>query len=175
MRTVASPRAACLVTLVCLAILATTTRLETFTSTDVRISLTLMLPVPTSVVGMLVSEILEMEQGVYAVLICSTALSPWTALEYCSDLEGVNNTWSCHAPESCGCDWNATESLLVLAPRGCKAMGKDARVALYAPSALAPFVSLPATVGGSTGYYSPTIISNTSSWVSTAISGCKNF
>ena len=34
-------------------------------------------------------------------------------------------------------------------------------------------MSLPATAGGSTGYYSTTTISGTVSWVSTAIKGCK--
>ena len=52
-------------------------------------------------------------------------------------------------------------------------MGSNARVAIYAPSTLAPYVSLPSTIGGSTGYYSGTIISGTSTWVSTAIAGCK--
>jgi len=102
-----------------------------------------------------------------------TALSPWTALEYCTDIPGVNNTWTCHAPESCGCEWNATDNLLVLAPRGCKEMGTNARLALHAPSTIAPFISLPSTIGGSTGYYSPTMVSNRSTWVSTAIDGCK--
>ena len=99
------------------------------------------------------------------------ALSPWTALEYCEDWS-VDDIWVCHAPESCGCEWNATDSLLILPPRGCKEMGSDARVALYAPSTLAPYVSLPFTVGGSTGYYSTTNISGTVTWISTAVSGC---
>lgn len=103
----------------------------------------------------------------------SKALSPWTALEYCQDVNNVEDTWTCHAPESCGCSWNASESLLVLSPRGCKEMGTDARVALYAPSTLAPFVSLPSTVGGPKTYYSGTTINGTSTWVSTAILGCK--
>jgi len=98
-------------------------------------------------------------------------LSPWTALEYCADLPDIADTWVCHAPESCGCEWNATYDLLVLQPIGCQAMGSNARVALYAPSTLAPYVSLPSTVGGSTGYYSPTIVSGTSTWLSTAVAG----
>src|ERR1700761_7119590 len=69
--------------------------------------------------------------------------SPWTALEYCADLPGVKDKWVCHAPESCGCEWNFSYDLLVLAPRGCKEMGSDARVALYAPQTLIPYVSLP--------------------------------
>jgi hypothetical protein len=101
----------------------------------------------------------------------SPTLSPWTALEYCSDFQDIADTWVCHAPESCGCEWNSTYDLLVLQPIGCQEMGSNARVALYAPSILAPYVSLPSTIGGSTGYYSPTIISGTSTWVSTAIAG----
>lgn len=50
-------------------------------------------------------------------------------------------------------------------------MGSDALVALYAPSTLAPYVSLPSTAGGSTGYYSPTLSDGTSSWVETAVAG----
>ncbi|KAK5169475.1 uncharacterized protein LTR77_005451 [Saxophila tyrrhenica] len=50
-------------------------------------------------------------------------------------------------------------------------MGKEARVALYAPSALAPYVSLPSTFGGTTLYYSGTTVSGTSTWVSTALKG----
>lgn len=101
----------------------------------------------------------------------SPTLSPWTALEYCLDLQDTANTWVCHAPESCGCEWNSTYDLLVLQPIGCQEMGSNARVAIYAPSTLAPYVSLPSTIGGSTGYYSTTIISGTSTWVSTAIAG----
>ena len=101
------------------------------------------------------------------------ALSPWTALEYCTDLPNVTNTWTCHAPESCGCQWNSTPDLLVLSPRGCKEMGSNARVAMSAPSKIAPFVSLPSTVGGSTGYYSFYTNNGTTTWVETAVSGCK--
>ncbi|KAI5358030.1 hypothetical protein Slin15195_G063600 [Septoria linicola] len=36
-------------------------------------------------------------------------------------------------------------------------MGSDAYVALYAPLTLAPYVSLPSSIGGSTGYSSPTV------------------
>ena len=50
-------------------------------------------------------------------------------------------------------------------------MGSDAFVALYAPSALAPYISLPLTVGGSTGYYSPTVSAGSSTWVVTAVPG----
>lgn len=78
-----------------------------------------------------------------------------------------------HAPESCGCVWDSSYDLLILNPRGCKAMGEDARVALYAPSVLVPYVSLPSTIGGSTGYYSTTVLNGTSTWISTAVSGCK--
>ncbi|KAK0787274.1 hypothetical protein LTR02_006467 [Friedmanniomyces endolithicus] len=48
-------------------------------------------------------------------------------------------------------------------------MGSDARVALFAPSPLAPYVSLPSIYGGSTGYYSPTTRSDASTWGSTAV------
>lgn len=61
--------------------------------------------------------------------------------------------------------------MLVLEPRGCKAMGSEALVALYAPEKLAPYVSLPSTAGGSTGYYSPTVSDGSSTWVETAIPG----
>ncbi|SMR56476.1 unnamed protein product [Zymoseptoria tritici ST99CH_3D1] len=98
--------------------------------------------------------------------------SPWTALEYCNDVQDFSNAWVCHAPESCGCEWNPTPDMLVLTPRGCKDMGSDALVALYAPKQLAPYVSLPSKAGGSTGYYSPTIgTDGTSSWVETAVPG----
>ncbi|KAK4898923.1 hypothetical protein LTR27_003654 [Elasticomyces elasticus] len=50
-------------------------------------------------------------------------------------------------------------------------MGTEARVALYAPTALAPWVSLPSTFGGTTSYYSGTTINGTSTWVQTAIAG----
>jgi hypothetical protein len=100
-------------------------------------------------------------------------LSPWTALEYCTDVPDTVDTWACHAPESCGCEWNSTYALQVLQPIGCKEMGSNARVALYAPPSLAPYVSLPSTVGGDPGYYSPTIVSGISTWVSTVIAGCK--
>lgn len=86
-------------------------------------------------------------------------------------MPGVNNTWTCHSPESCRCQWNATYGLLELTAIGCKEMGNLARVGLYAPSMLVPYVSLPSSIGGSTGYYSATTINGTSSWVSTAISG----
>ncbi|KAK5133567.1 hypothetical protein LTR08_007606 [Meristemomyces frigidus] len=101
----------------------------------------------------------------------NTTLSPWTALELCLDVPGVTDTYICHSPESCGCEWNATYDLLVLQVRGCKEMGDDARIALYAPTTLAPYVSLPSTIGGSTGYYSPTTVNGTSTWVSTAVAG----
>lgn len=51
-------------------------------------------------------------------------------------------------------------------------MGSDALVAIFAPKQLAPYVSLPSTAGGSTGYYSPTVSSGTSTWVETAVPGC---
>ena len=100
--------------------------------------------------------------------------SPWTALEYCADLPGVKDTWVCHAPESCGCEWNFSYDLLVLAPRGCKEMGSDARVALYAPQTLTPYVSLPNVAGGPKTYFSPITVSGTLSWFSTAVKGCKS-
>jgi len=93
-------------------------------------------------------------------------------MEYC-DENDISNTWVCHAPESCGCEWNSTYDLLVLQPRSCQAMGSDARVALYAPKALAPYVSLPSSLGGSTGYYSPTVVSGASTWIETAVAGCE--
>lgn len=52
-------------------------------------------------------------------------------------------------------------------------MGSDARVALYAPSKLEPYVSLPTSVGGSTGYFSTTTKNGSSTWVETAIFGCQ--
>ena len=63
--------------------------------------------------------------------------------------------------------------MLKLAPRQCGDMGDEARVALYAPSELAPYVSLPKTLGGSTGYYKGTTIDGDSTWISTAVNGCK--
>ncbi|KAK4497634.1 hypothetical protein PRZ48_010287 [Zasmidium cellare] len=97
--------------------------------------------------------------------------SPWTALEYCNDVQDLTNTWICHGPESCGCDWTPSKNMLLLQPRGCRDMGRLALVALYAPSKLAPYISLPETRGGSTGYYSPTISAGTSTWVETAVPG----
>lgn len=99
-------------------------------------------------------------------------MSPWTALEYCVDPLGINNTWVCHAPESCGCKWDSTTEMLILQQRGCQDMGSDARVALHAPSVLAPYVSLPRTIGASTGYFSATKVNGTSTWITTAIDGC---
>jgi hypothetical protein len=64
--------------------------------------------------------------------------------------------------------------MLILQPRQCKDMGSDARVALYAPSTLAPYVSLPTSVGGSTGYISTTVMNGTSTWISTVIPGCQS-
>lgn len=102
-----------------------------------------------------------------------TDKSPWTALEYC-DADGVDDTWVCHSPESCGCSWNhGTWGLLELPLRGCAAMGSEARAALYAPASLAPWVSLPKEPGGSTGYYSTTTSNGKLTWISTAIKGCK--
>lgn len=104
----------------------------------------------------------------------SPALSPWVDVEYCDGVAGVNDTWVCHAPESCGCQWpGQLNPLLLPHPRACHNMGSDARVALFAPSTLAPYVSLPSVYGGSTGYYSPTIRSDVSTWESTAISNCE--
>ena len=64
--------------------------------------------------------------------------SPWTALEYCVDVSGVQGVWACHSPESCYCEWKKSFGLLQLSPIGCKEMGDKARVALFAPSALQP-------------------------------------
>ena len=52
-------------------------------------------------------------------------------------------------------------------------MGSEARVVLYAPSTLAPYVSLPKVYRGSTGYYSQMTVSGTMTWDSTAIKGCE--
>ena len=100
--------------------------------------------------------------------------SPWTALEFCDGVDGVEDTWVCHTPETCGCEWDYNVDLLELPIRGCAAMGSDARAALYAPSTLAPYLSLPSTAGGSTGYFSPIVTDGTSSWFSTAVDGCKH-
>ncbi|KAL9076434.1 MAG: hypothetical protein Q9157_003670 [Trypethelium eluteriae] len=87
----------------------------------------------------------------------ATALSNWVALEYCGAF--APNTWACHAPESCGkycpssVPWNP--SLETLTANGCSDMKSDARVALYAPSTIDHILSLPSSVGGSTGYYPP--------------------
>ena len=103
------------------------------------------------------------------------AKSPWNALEYCNDMQDLSNTWVCHAPESCGCEWNSSDALQILPSRGCGAMGSEARVGLYAPSTLLPYVSLPSTYGGSTGYYSTTTNSDGEfSVISTAIFGCES-
>jgi hypothetical protein len=101
-----------------------------------------------------------------------TDKSPWTALEYC-DEDGIDNTWVCHSPESCGCDWKPTWDLLVLPLRGCSAMGKDARVALYAPDALAPWALLPNGTVTTTAYFKTYTTDGTVTWTSTAIKGCK--
>ena len=107
-----------------------------------------------------------------------SALSPGTALEYCDDIVNATDTWGCHAPEDCGCEWHVSADLLFLNPVGCEEMGSEARVALYAPSTLAPHVSLPdvslpSTPGESTGYYSATTINGTATWESTAVAGSK--
>ncbi|KAF2149675.1 hypothetical protein K461DRAFT_215690, partial [Myriangium duriaei CBS 260.36] len=87
-------------------------------------------------------------------------------------VSGVNGTWVCHAPESCGCNWPYSVGMLQLVPRGCQEMGDMARVALFAPSVIPPYVSLPSSRGGSTGYYSTTSAADLSTtWVSTAIDG----
>lgn len=148
---------------------ATIRRLEICTNTAAPTSRTPTQLAPTNVALVHVS-IVESDLALHADT--SSALSPWTALELC-DEGGVNNTWVCHAPESCDCDWNYTTDLLVLEQRGCKAMGSEARVGLYAPSKLAPYVSLPTRRGGSTGYHSGTTINGTSTWIETAIPGCK--
>lgn len=100
------------------------------------------------------------------------ALSPWVALEYCAHSKDVFDTWVCHSPESCGCHWAGALGQLLVQPRGCKNMGDDARIALYAPSTLAPYLSLPTTYGGSTGYISTTTINGTATWISTVIPEC---
>lgn len=102
------------------------------------------------------------------------AKSPWMSILFCSDIQDLTNTWSCLGPESCGCDWNSSYALQILPSRGCDAMGSEARVALYAPSTLLPYVSLAATAGGSPTYYSTTTGSDGEfSIISTAIVGCK--
>ncbi|KAF2423743.1 hypothetical protein EJ08DRAFT_440803 [Tothia fuscella] len=89
-----------------------------------------------------------------------TELSPWTGLEYCE-----NDTWLCHNPESClVCQWNTSQELFSLTPLSCASMGSKALVALYAPSKLAPYVSLPSTYRGQTGYFSPFIQDGTTTW-----------
>lgn len=98
--------------------------------------------------------------------------SPWVALEFCNDVPGVSNTWICQSPEVCNCGWNSTTDLLALPYQGCKAMGSLARVAMYAPQTLAPYASLPSTIGGPTGYFSPTVVAGTVSW-GTALTNCK--
>lgn len=110
-------------------------------------------------------------------LVCSMAhilaISPWVGLGICNDVEGVTDTWMCFSSESCGCGWNSTWNLFKLPERGCKQMGDDAKVALYAPSTLAPYVSLPSSANGSTGYYKPTTISGSIvTWDSIALRGC---
>ncbi|EME81243.1 uncharacterized protein MYCFIDRAFT_81317 [Pseudocercospora fijiensis CIRAD86] len=79
-------------------------------------------------------------------------------------------------PYKCGLDPStmplfSPSSFPALMPRGCKEMGSDALVALYAPEKLAPYVSLPSSIGGSTGYYSPTVSAGSNSWVETAVPG----
>ena len=102
------------------------------------------------------------------------AKSPWVGLEYCSDIQDLENTWTCLAPESCGCKWKGSYELQILPSRACAAMGSEARVALYAPSTLLAYVSLPSAIGGSTGYYSTTTDSEGAlSVISTAVAGCK--
>lgn len=81
--------------------------------------------------------------------------------------------WTCLAPESCGCEWESSYALQILPSWACGAMGSEARVALYAPSTLLAYVSLPSTVGESTGYYSTTTDSNGDfSVISIVIAGC---
>lgn len=84
------------------------------------------------------------------------ALSPWESLQYCND---IDETWICQGPESCGCEWednyNLTNAGTYEATRTCKGMGTSARVALYAPASLVPYVLLPTSKGGSTGYFTP--------------------
>ncbi|KAF7194209.1 hypothetical protein HII31_04446 [Pseudocercospora fuligena] len=83
--------------------------------------------------------------------------TPWIGLDYCgTESNDFANTWTCLSPDSCGCEWNGSYALQILPKRSCRAMGSEAKVALYAPSTLLPYVSLPTTVGGSTGYYSTT-------------------
>jgi hypothetical protein len=105
-------------------------------------------------------------------MISKLALSPWVALEYCFDLKDTEDVWACLSPESCGCHWTGALGPLVLQPRGCKEMGDDARVGLFAPSTLAPYVSLPTKYGGLTGYISTTTRNGTVTWISTVITGC---
>lgn len=102
------------------------------------------------------------------------AKSPWIGLEYCSDIQDLTNTWTCLSPESCGCEWESSYELQILPSRGCAAMGSTARIALYAPSTLLPYVLLPATAGGKPMYYSPTVDDEGAfSVLSTAVPTCK--
>ena len=34
-------------------------------------------------------------------------LSPWVGLEYCTDIQDLDDTWTCLSPETCGCDGRA--------------------------------------------------------------------
>ena len=101
------------------------------------------------------------------------AKSPWIGLEYCDEPD-LSDTWTCLSPESCGCQWNSSYALQILPSRACGAMGSEARVALYAPSTLMAYVSLPTKYGGSSTFYSTTTDSNGDiSVISTAIVGCR--
>ncbi|KAF2487551.1 hypothetical protein BDY17DRAFT_13404 [Neohortaea acidophila] len=87
--------------------------------------------------------------------------SPWVALEYCPSFNGINDTWTCQSPESCGCEWRSTYSLLQVPIRDCQAMGSNARVAIYATNTLPAYLILPQTYGGSTQYFSKGQTGNT--------------
>lgn len=160
---------------------ATTTRPTICTSTAVPISTTTILHVQRNVAGIRPSRLGSVsgsldvpEAGFRSQSLHLSLIDVCIGLEYCTDLQDLTNTWTCLAPESCGCEWNGSWALQILPTRACGAMGSEARVALYAPSTLLPYVSLPSSVGGSTGYYSTTTDSNGDfSVISTAIAGCK--
>lgn len=103
-----------------------------------------------------------------------TEKSPWTGLEICSDVVGVSETWICLSPEGYKHQWNASWELQNLTRTLCNDMGDNARVALYAPDPLAPYVSLPSSANGSTGYFKPTTTSGSITWDSIPLSGCTH-
>lgn len=67
------------------------------------------------------------------------------------DVEDVSNTWICRASNQ------SSETLFELPQQSCEELGSDALVALFAPPALAPYVSLPTRSGGSTRFISSSV------------------